>query len=570
MIAESGGLFGELSPGLIIILGALLVPFLPGRARIFWMLVLPVLAFLQIFALEPGAWGALTVLDVPLSTLRVDGLSKPFGYIFSIILFISIIYQMSDGDRLQQTAGLVYAGSAIGAVFAGDLVTLFLFWEGTSIASVFLIWARGTERAHGAGLRYLLMQISSGLLLLAGTIIHYGKTGSLAFESFDFTTTAGIVIFLAFGIKAAFPLLHSWLQDSYPEATISGTVILSAFTTKLAIYALARGFAGTEILIPIGAIMAVFPVFYAVIESDFRRVLAWLLNSQLGFMVVGIGIGTELSVNGAVAHALASVIYQALLFMGIGAVMFRTGTAQGASLGGLARSMPWTAAFYAVAALSIAALPLTAGFVSKSMIQSEAAAAGLFWPWAALLFASVGAFLAAGLKIPVFAFFGHDSGLRVPEAPAPMLVAMGISAVLCIAIGVFPGVLYAELPFDAAYQPYTLEHIVTQLQLLFLTALAFALLLRFGLYPREIRSTSLDIDWLWRGPGMAVLRGLGAAALSGWAAMDASIRGGTSQIIRVLSMHHNPQGVLARTRPSGSMALWMTVMLLAFLIFSFI
>lgn len=570
MIAESGGLFGELSPGLIIMIGALLVPFLPSPARIGWMLVLPVLAFLQILALEPGLWGALTAFDIPLSTLRVDGLSKPFGYIFAIILFISIIYQASDGDRLQQTAALIYAGSAIGAVFAGDLVTLFLFWEGTSIASVFLIWARWTERSHGAGMRYLLMQIGSGLLLLAGTIIHYGKTGSLAFESFDLGSTAGMVIFLAFGIKAAFPLLHSWLQDSYPEATISGTVILSAFTTKLAIYALARGFAGADILIPIGAVMAVFPVFYAVIESDFRRVLAWLLNSQLGFMVVGIGIGTELSINGAVAHAQASVIYQALLFMGVGAVMFRTGTAQGSSLGGLARSMPWTAIFYSVAALSIAALPLTAGFVSKSMIQSEAASAGFFWPWLALLFASVGAFLAAGLKIPFFAFFGRDSGLRPAEAPASMLIAMGISAALCIGMGVFPGVLYSALPFDAPYQPYTLDHVVTQLQLLSLTALAFALALRFGIYPREIRGTNLDIDWLWRRPGMALLRGLGMGALSGWAALDASLRGGTIRVIRMLSMHHNPQGVLARTRPSGSMALWMTVMLLAFLIFSFI
>ncbi|MDZ7736906.1 MAG: proton-conducting transporter membrane subunit, partial [Gammaproteobacteria bacterium] len=90
-----------------------------------------------------------------------------------------------------------------------------------------------------------------------------------------------------FGIKAAFPFLHNWLQDAYPAASPSGTVVLSAFTTKLAIYALARGYAGTEILIPIGALMTAFPIFYAVIENDLRRVLAYSLNNQLGFMVVG-------------------------------------------------------------------------------------------------------------------------------------------------------------------------------------------------------------------------------------------------------------------------------------------
>ena len=570
MTAESAALFGELSPGLIVIIGALLVPFLPWRARIAWMLALPVAAFVQIVGLEPGIWGGYTIFEFELTTLRVDGLSKPFGYIFCIALLISVIYQISDGDRMQQTAGLIYAGSAIGAVFAGDLVTLFLFWEGTAIASVFLIWARNTESALGAGNRYLMVQVASGLLLLAGTIIHFGETGSIAFDSFDLASIAGVVIFLSFGTKAAFPLLHNWLQDSYPEATVSGTVILSTFTTKLAIYALARGYAGTDILVPIGATMTAFPIFYAVIENDLRRVLAYSLNNQLGFMVVGIGIGTEMAVNGAVAHAFCHILYKSLLFMSMGAVLFRTGTIKGSELGGLYRTMPWTTAFCIVGAASISAFPLFSGFVSKSLIISAAMDEGWFWTWLVLLFASAGVFHHSGIKIPFFAFFAHDSGLRPKEAPLNMLIAMGIAAALCVGIGVFPGPLYAILPYGVDYHPYSLEHVVTQYQLLIFSALAFTVLMRTGIYPPELRSTNLDSDWAWRMPGWMALRGAGAGARAAWTAFEGGVRSGTVRFSRALSAHHGPTGTLARTRPSGSMAFWMTVMLLSFLVFSFV
>lgn len=570
MTGEASAIFGELSPGLIVIIGALFVPFLPGRLRAAWVLAVPVLAFVQVLGLEHGSWGNFTVSDFNLATLRVDGLSLPFGYIFLIGLFIAAIYQLPDGGRLQQTAALLYAGSAIGAVFAGDLVTLFLFWEGTAITSIFLIWARGTERALGAGNRYMIAQVGSGVLLLAGAIIHFAETGSTAFESFDPGSTAGLLLFISFGIKAAFPLLHSWLKDAYPEATVSGTVVLSIFTTKLAIYALARGFAGTEVLVPIGAAMAVFPIFWAVIETDYRRVLAWALNSQLGFMVVGIGIGTELAINGAVAHALCSVIYQALLFMGVGAVLFRTGTARGADLSGLARQMPATATFYAIGAASIAAFPLFSGFVSKSLILSAAGYKDMLVPWLALLFASAGAFLVSGLKIPYFTFFGPAANPRTGEAPLSMLVAMGLAAALSVGIGVYPAPLYAIMPYPVDYHAYTAEHVLTQFQLLFFSALAFVVLMRMGLFPRELRSTHIEADWLWRRPGFAILRTLGGAARLGWDMLYQGTRDLSDDVIRVLSAYHGPTGSLARTRPSGSMAFWMTVMLLVFLVFSFL
>lgn len=577
MTAEPS-ILGQLSPGLFLFAGALLLPFLPGRVRAAWMLALPVIAFLLVLGLSHGSWGAVTIFDMPLVTLRVDGLSLAFAFVFLIALLIAAIYQLADGDRLQQTAAMIYAGSTVGAIFAGDLVTLFLFWEGTTIASVFLLWSQGTERAIGAGNRYLIFQIGSGLLLLAAVIIHFGETGSIAFESFDVETTTGLLLFLAFGIKAAFPLLHHWLKDAYPEASASGTVILSIFTTKMAIYALARGFAGTEILVPIGAIMVVFPIFWALIEADHRRVLSWALNSQLGFMVAGIGIGTELALNGAVAHALSSIIYQALLFMGVGAVLFRTGTAQGGGHGGLARHMPWTAAFYMVGAFSIAAFPLFSGFVSKSMILSAAGHENLFWPWVALLFGGAGAFVVAGLKIPLATFFGREDVGRAhmapqeapQEAPTPMLVAMGIAAALCVGIGIFPSVGYAIMPFEVDYVPYTLEHVVTQFQLLVFAALVYVLALRLGLVPTAGRGTALSSDWLYRVPGRWALRGVGAGSQALWAAFDGSVRDRAGRLVRVLSQQHGPEGALARTRPSGSMAFWMTVMLLAFLVFSFV
>lgn len=569
MTGEPSAILGALSPGLILILGGLLVAVLPRVLRSVLVLALPVLAFVQLLGLEPGSWGTFTIFDYTLVTLRLDGLSLPFVSIFLLALFIAGIYQLADATRLQQAASLIYAGSSVGAVLAGDLVTLFLFWEGTAISSVFLIWGRGTERALAAGNRYIVAQVASGVLLLAGAMIHYGQTGSTEFDSFDPGSTAGLLLFISFGIKAAFPLLHSWLKDAYPEATISGTVILSIFTTKLAIYALARGFAGTEVLVPIGAAMAVFPILWAVIETDYRRVLAWALNSQLGFMVVGIGIGTELAVNGAVAHALCSVIYQALLFMGIGAVLFRTGTARGADLGGLARQMPLTATFYLIGAASIAAFPLFSGFVSKSLILSAAGYKDLLLPWMALLFASAGAFLISGLRIPYNAFWGGDAGLRVQEAPVSMLVAMGLAAALCIGIGVFPGPLYAIMPYPVEYHAYTAEHVLTQFQLLFFTALLFVALMRFGLFPLEERSTDLEFDWAWRRVGFDALRGLGWAARLSWDLLSQAVRDVSGDLVRLLSAQYGPTGTLARTWPSGSMTIWMTLMLLAFLAFSF-
>ena len=367
-------------------------------------------------------------------------------------------------------------------------------------------------------------------------------------------------------IKAAFPLLHNWLQDAYPEATVGGTVMLSAFTTKLAVYALARGYAGTEILIVIGAIMTMFPIFYAVIENDLRRVLAYSLNNQLGFMVVGVGVGTELALNGTAAHAFTHILYKALLFMSMGAVLLRTGTCKGSELGGLYKTMPWTTGFCIVGAASISAFPLFSGFVSKSMILSALGYEGHWFAWGVLLFASAGVFHHSGIKIPYFAFFAHDSGMRPKEAPFNMLLAMGVTAFLCIAIGVYPTALYDILPHDVDYHPYSTAHVINQLQLLLFSALAFTFLMMTKLYPPELKSTNLDTDYVYR----RLLPRLIAWLREGWAQVDRQGRqfllGIVSAIMDWIQKHHGINGMMSGTYSTGTMVFWTLAMFLVFLV----
>lgn len=563
-------MIAEVSPALILIVGAFLSLLVPRNQRGAVLLALPILAFAQLYTMPMGLHGQFEIFGLKLTTLRIDKLSLVFSYIFLVATALGIIFSLHEKDAVQQVAGVAYAGSALGAVQAGDLVTLFLYWEGTAITSVFLIWARRTEAAFGAGMRYIIIQVGSGVLLLAGIMLHYRATGSIAFETFGLDgSLANWLIFLAFGIKCAFPLLHTWLQDAYPEATVTGAVMLSAFTTKLAVYSLARGFAGTEILVPIGATMALFTIFYATIENDLRRVMAYALINQLGFMVVGVGIGTELAVNGAAAHAFTGILYKALLFMATGAVLYRTGTAKASELGGLFHSMPWTATFCAVGSASIAAVPLFAGFVSKSLIISAAMKGGYFWTWIILLAASAAAIHHAGLRLPYAAFFGRDSGKRCAEAPANMLVAMGLTAALCIGVGLFPNVLYSLLPYNVDYALYTYEHVMTQLQLLMLSVLVFAVLVYTNYYPMGVRGIVLDFDWFYRKAGANVLHVGSHLAHWAWAGITYGVRYTSVMANLYVHRHHGPEGAMGRTWPTGQMAFWATVMLGGYLVIAF-
>jgi len=560
-----------LSPGIFQMLAALLVPLIAaGLWRNVYMAGIPVLAFWWTLGLTPGDNLTVEIFDLALIVMRIDDLSLIFAYIFQIATLISIVYAWHIRDTVQQVAGLVHSGAAIAAVFAGDLVTLFVMWELTALASVFLIWARRDAASFRAGMRYLVIQVGSGVLLLAGSIIHYQATGSIAFNFLGIGTLGTNLILLAFAVKCAFPLLHNWLQDSYGQATVTGTVFLSAFTTKLAVYALARGYPGTEMLIWIGATMTAFPIFYAVIENDLRRVLAYSLNNQLGFMVVGVGIGTEMALNGTAAHAFAHILYKALLFMSMGAVLFRTDTIKGSELGGLYKSMPWSTGFCIVGAASISAFPLTSGFVSKALIITAAAEEGHWIVWAVLLFASAGVFHHSGIKIPYFAFFAHDSGKRVKEAPINMLIAMAAASALCLGIGMFPDYLYAILPYQVNFIPYTTAHVITQLQLLMFSALAFTVLMWTRIYPPELRSINLDTDWVYRRLMPSIWNKFIELVSTTYHAISrvAGIR--AERAIRTSFHLTGPQSALARTWEIGSSALWVMILLAVCLVLYYV
>ncbi|HUF75613.1 MAG TPA: Na(+)/H(+) antiporter subunit D [Longimicrobiales bacterium] len=589
----------SLPPFVLFFVAAIAVGLTKGALRKAIVLAVPVVGGVLLW-LGPGQ-GAddgtqlllqLELIGYTLTPYRADKLSLLFGYLFHLAAFLGFVYalHLDDGRPegsvadevdeedvvgrrragVQHVAAMLYAGSALGAVFAGDFITLFVFWELLALTSVFLVWARDTDASFAIGFRYLIIHVLSGVLLLSGALMLAHGTGSIAFGhvGLEGTGLAGWILLLAFGIKAGFPLLHNWITEAYPASTPTGTVFLSAFTTKVAVYALARSFAGADPLIWIGTAMTFFPIFYAVLENDLRRVLGYSMINQIGFMVAGIGIGTAMAVNGAVAHAFADVIFKGLLFMSMGAVMTMTGRTKGTDLGGLYKTMPFTATLCIIGAASISAFPLFSAFVTKSMIMVAAIDEHHYVVWLFMLFASAGVLEHAGIKIPYFSFFAHDSGIRATEPPKNMLVAMSIAAVLCVLIGVFPQQLYALLPMEMEYAPYDTRHVVTQLQLLVFGALGFVTLVKSGVYPDEKRAVHLDAEWIYRKLGPELVGAVGGAVSRADAYVRASVMELVGSVLRATDRAHGRLGPLARSWPTGSMVLWVAILLGAYLIFN--
>ena len=482
-------------PSVFLIFGSLLIPFMKGKVKQAYLLLLPSLALLDILLMSPGSYGVYRFLEYNLIFGRVDRLSLVFAYVFSIMGLIGTVYTLHVKEDGQHVAAFFYIGSSLGVVFSGDLFSLFIFLEIMAISSVFLIWHRRGKAAIGAGFRYLLVHTFGGVCLLGGIVLYIVKTGSIEFGLIEKGGLASYLILIGFILNAAVPPLHAWLADAYPEATVTGAVFLSAFTTKTAVYTLIRAFPGTEILVWLGAIMAVYGVVYAVLENDIRRLLAYHIISQVGYMVAGVGMGTVLALNGSSAHAFTHIFYKALLFMGAGAVIQMTGRSKLTELGGLYRTMPLTFLLYMIGGFSISAFPLFSGFVSKSMVVSAAAEDHRAMIWLMLTLASAGTFLHTGLKLPYFTFFGKDTGIKAKEPPVNMLVGMGLAAFLCIFIGVYPQILYRILPFPVEYAPYTAEHVVWTLQILLFTGLGFFMLLK---HVGGKQTVSLDTDWFYR------------------------------------------------------------------------
>ena len=608
-------MLGSMPPFVLFFVGAIIVAFTKGTVRKGVVLGIPILGLINLIMTAGADVGApsaigesvpqiyltLELLGYELQPYRADKLSLLFGYLFHIAAFLGFIYALHLGDGtpdgsvasdvgeddiigndkagMQHVSAMLYAGSAIGAVFAGDFITLFVFWELLAITSVFLVWARNSDKAYATGFRYLIIHVVSGVLLLSGALMLAHQTGSIEFghvagelhgDEGGGLAAAGLpalLLLIAFGIKAGFPLAHNWITEAYPESTPTGTVFLSAFTTKVAVYALARSFGGLDELIWIGTAMTFFPIFFAVLENDLRRVLGYSMINQIGFMVAGIGIGTAMAVNGAVAHAFADVIFKGLLFMSMGAVLTMTGRTKGTDLGGLYKTMPLTATLCIVGASAISAFPLFSAFVTKSMIMVAAIDEHHYIVWLFMLFASAGVLEHAGIKIPYFAFFAHDSGIRTKEPPKNMLVAMVIGGALCVLIGVFPGTFYALLPFEMDYHPYDTRHVLTQLQLLCFGALGFITLVKTGVYPDEKRAVHIDAEVLYRKLGPWVVTTVGRVV----GAIDQAVRGAVMGLVHSalsgLGRTHGEVGPLARSWASGSMVMWVALSLAVYLLF---
>ncbi len=495
-----------LHPALILIIGGLLLPLMRGPIRKPFLLIVPILTFLCVLSLDKGIYGIVQFLDWQLIFGRVDRLSLIFAYIMSFMCIIGTLFSLNVEDDGHHIAAWFYVAGSIGTILCGDFIVLFLFWELMAFASVFLVWQRGGPQSIATGYRYVLIHTIGGLFLLAGfTLRYYNTGGDLSFVPLgvDAPNLATYLILIGFMVNAAVPPFHSWLPDAYAEASVAGAVFMCAFTTKTAIYVLARGFAGMDILIPLGAIMALYGVVYGILENDGRRIFAWDTVSQVGYMVVGVGIGSSLAINGACAHAFAHILYNGLLFMGTGSVLYMTGTCKLNELGGLYKKMPKTFIFTMIGGLSIAGFPLFSGFVSKSMIIAGGMESHHIWASFALILASGGTFLLAGIKVPYYIWFGKNNCSpevweKAEDPPWNMQAAMVIASVMCVFIGCYTAYLYGMLPFPVDYHPYTAYHLSETLQIIGTAGIAFYVLRPFI---KPTATISLDLDWFYRMAG---------------------------------------------------------------------
>ncbi|MEE8041459.1 MAG: Na(+)/H(+) antiporter subunit D [Pseudomonadales bacterium] len=557
-------------PGAVLALGAFVLPVAGQRLRPVLVVGLPLVTLALVWSLPEGRSAGLLLLDYELVLVRSDPLGRLFAIIFALMAFGGGLFALRQQSVFELVAALLYAGGAVGVALAGDLITLFVCWEIMALASSAVIVSVGGERAIRVAMRYFMVHMLGGALLLAGITVHLSDAGTLAVGALDASSLGGALILAGVLVNAAAPPISAWLPDAYPEGSFSGTVFLSAFTTKVAVYVLIRAFPGTEILVPIGLFMIFYGIVYALLENDMRRILAYSIVNQVGFMVTGAGIGTEMALNGAAAHAFAHIIYKALLLMSAGAVLYMTGKRKCSDLGGLFQSMPVTTVCGIVGALAISSFPWTSGFVSKSMINQAAGDEQLALTWFLLLAASAGVFLHAGIKYPWFVFFQKDSGLRPPDPPWNMQAAMIFFAALCIGLGIWPEPLYALLPYPVSYAPYTVPHVVNMFQLLLFSGLAFFLML--PLMKRTLTIT-LDTDWVYRSLGPMVLSRLTNAVATTQRTLEAAGRRRVSDAIGLVQRHFGPDSAIARTiaraQETGGMVLMVVVVLLVYLLLTF-
>lgn len=563
------------SPALIMVAAALAIGITRGHFRTAVILLAPLLTLWAIWQVPDGVHDTIRFLSYDIEPVEGSPLRRLFATIFALMAFVGGLFAFRIASWHELAAAFFYAAGAIGVSFAGDLISLFIYWELMALFSTVVVWCGGTPAARSAGVRYAILHLLGGVILkvgIEGVVVSTGSVQITPMLAQDFNSW---MILCGILINAAAPPLSAWLSDAYPASSPTGSVFLSAFTTKTAVLALILLFPGEDVLIGIGLFMIMYGIIYALLENDIRRILAYSVVNQVGFMVCAVGIGTTMAINGAAAHAFAHIVYKALLFMSAGAVIYRTGMNKCTELGGLFRTMPLTTVCCIIGALSISSFPLTSGFTTKSIISQAAANQELVWVYMLLTAASAGVFLHAGIKFPWFVFFQKDSGLRPKEAPWNMALAMVIFSAVCLLLGIFPELLYPLLPYSMDYVPYTAGKVVFYLQLLLFSGLAFFLLLPLM---KRTETISLDVDWLWRRLFPALSRRIDSVLASASAAGDrfaaTSLRTRRRLTARYLGQPHTAdskeRAVFARSWPIGTTALWIAILLTAYVFLHYI
>lgn len=485
-------------PFIIYFLGAALLPFLKGKARQVWLLTTVFLGLFSVIILKTGQFWRIEFLDFEIVFLNVDKISIPFGYVFSIITIMAVIYSFYVKNNGELVFALIYAGSSLGVVFSGDFISLFVFWEIMAIASTMLILYRNKKSSFDAAIRYIVMHVLGGSLLLGGIVYQFVSTNSVGFIV-EPQGISKLLLLLGIGLNTGFVGLHTWLPDAYPKATFGGAVFMASLTTKVGVYALIRVFGfGGEIVTAMGALMIIYGIVFALMQTNVRKLLSYHIVSQVGYMVVAVGIGSRLAINGSIAHVINHILYKSLLFMCAGSLIYSTGKQSINNFGGIFRRAPIVSITCLVASLSIAGFPGFNGYISKEMIKLAALEKHMLWLEIILILGTVGTILSF-LKLSYYIFFGTKKEVHFDKMPMKSMNLSMISiATLCVILGVYPFLLYKILPYQESlidFSPFKVINIISTLQLFSATFASFFIFVKLF---KPTGKKIADLDYIYQ------------------------------------------------------------------------
>jgi len=491
-------------PSLLFLIGLLFVPILRGGARKCWTLLLGAAGIVMVLSIGSSAPDLVVAIIPGIETilLTTDPMRQLAGTIFALSGFLVIIYATyRDLPRLETMGILASVAAALGIVYAGDLITVFVFWELLALASLAIIWSSKDSQSSAAGYRYLLFHIFGGACLLGGIVYTIVTTGTAEIGAVG-DGMGFLLLFIGIGINAAFIPLHTWLPDAYPTASVVGSGALCIFTTKAAVFLLAAIGGWGIALAYMGGVMALYGAVYALMQDDIRRLLSYSVISQGGYMVAAIGVGTVAGIDAGLAHLVDDILFKSLLFMAAGAVVMRTGSGRLSELGGLARTMPKTTVCAVIGGLALAGLPGFNGAVSKGMVLEAAEMLPYLAP---LLIISAVITVIYVIRFLYLGFFRPASGTRegrLPDdPPTPMMIAMGVTALICILIGLYPPFLTSLLPGMTAAHPFGPSHL---LESALIFGAAGVLLLILAPLRRPWLGVETDVDLLYIRAGRLV------------------------------------------------------------------